>query len=324
MDNFNCGRLFLTGISGTTLTTSESNFIRDNNLAGVILFSKNYENKSQLKELIDSIQSLSSQRKIIAVDQEGGRVQRFKKDFMDIPSAKEIAEKNSPTFCFETYEKVAEELFNVGVNLNLAPCSDILTNPDCNVIGDRSFGEESKNVSRFVRAAIRGLQTKGVMACSKHFPGHGDTIIDSHDELPRSERSLELFEEEDLMVFKTAIKNKVSFMMMAHLIVPELDSELPVSLSEIAHEYLLNKLKFNGVVISDDMEMGAITKNFDPLSAATHALKAGTHLLEYRTFEACSQVVNQMNEKCLVDPGMRAIVEERMIDFKIRLNKFFL
>ena len=98
MNNFNCGRLFLTGISGTALTTNESDFIRDNDLAGVILFSKNYENKFQLKELIDSIQTLSNQRKIIAVDQEGGRVQRFKKDFIDIPSAKNIAEKTHQHF----------------------------------------------------------------------------------------------------------------------------------------------------------------------------------------------------------------------------------
>ena len=90
-------------------------------------------------------------------------------------------------------------------------------------------------------------------------------------------------------------------MMMAHLIVPEFDADLPVSLSERAHEYLLNKLNFNGVISLMIWKMGAITKNFDPLSAATYALKAGTHLLEYRTFEACSKVVNQMNEKCLVD-----------------------
>ena len=121
MNNFNCGRLFLTGINGTTISDEEKLFIEENELAGVVLFSKNFENKEQLRSLTSSIQNLGQQKKIIAVDHEGGRVQRFRDDFSLIPSVQEIANTNSPTFCFETHEKIAEELKDVGINLNLAP-----------------------------------------------------------------------------------------------------------------------------------------------------------------------------------------------------------
>jgi len=319
---FNCGPLFLTGISGTELSTPEMNFIKDNNLSGVVLFSKNYKSKKQVSDLISQIQELAPVKKIIAVDHEGGRVQRFKDDFTIIPSAKEIAETNSPSKCFEIYSQIAEELSSVGVNLNFAPCADILTNPKCSVIGDRSFGREVEVVSKFISASIRGLQKNGVMACVKHFPGHGDTFVDSHDDLPKSERSFTQLESEDIDVFKVGFKNKVSSVMMAHLLIPDFDSDLPFSLSKKAHDYVKNTLSFDGLIISDDMEMGAITKNFGAVESAEMAISAGTHLVEYRSFEACRDVLDALNKKCSTSSSLQNLVNSRIKELSVRLNKF--
>ena len=321
---FNCGRLFLTGLSGTKLQAEEKQFIKDNDIAGVVLFTKNYESKEQIKNLIKSIQEITLEKKIIAVDHEGGRVQRFKEGFSKVPAAKEIAESGSPTNCFDVYSQIGAELREVGINLNFAPVADLLTNPQCEVIGDRSFGSDVSSVSKFVSASIRGLQKNNVMACAKHFPGHGDTIVDSHEDLPRSERDFELMKEEDVQVFKTAFKNKVAFTMMAHLIIPELDKELPASLSKAAHHYLINELAFKGLVVSDDMEMGAITKNYGAVESAKLALEAGTHLVEYRSFEACRDVVIELNKKCRDDKELETILRERDFDKKSKLNNFFL
>ena len=321
---FNCGRLFLTGLSGTKLQPEEKQFIKENDIAGVVLFTKNYESKEQLKDLIKSIQEISSEKKIIAVDHEGGRVQRFRESFTKVPSAKDIAESGSPTNCFDIYSKVGLELNEVGINLNFAPVTDLLTNPKCEVIGDRSFGSDVSVVSKFVSASIRGLQKNNIMACAKHFPGHGDTFVDSHEDLPRSERDFELMKNEDVQVFKIAFKNKVAFTMMAHMIIPELDNGLPVSLSKAAHQYLIKDLAFKGLVISDDMEMGAITKNYGAVESAKLALEAGTHLVEYRSFEACRDVVVELNKLCRDDKALQATLQERYADKRLRLNNFFL
>jgi len=321
---FNCGPLFLCGVSGTTLTSEERDFIVSNNISGVVLFSKNYFDKKQLKKLTDSIQSASKSKKIIAVDHEGGRVQRFKHGFSSLPSASEISKTLKPSDCYELFSSVAKELREVGVNLNFAPCVDILTNPLCEVIGDRSFGRDVLEVSRYASSAIRGLQENGVMACAKHFPGHGDTLIDSHLELPKSERSFEDLKKEDLEVFKVAFGNGVSFNMMAHLLVSDMDDKLPASLSRKFHEHLKNNLGFKGIIISDDMEMGAITKNYGALESAELALRAGTHLVEYRSYESCKEVVSALNKKCEYDSELRRILEGRIHELSDRLNKLLL
>jgi beta-N-acetylhexosaminidase len=322
VSNFNCGKLFLTGISGTSLKKEERDFIKDNNISGVVLFSENYENKKQLSSLIENIQSISSERKIIAVDQEGGRVQRFKNQFTIISSAQEIANSKSPAKCYEIFSVVANELHEVGVNLNFAPCVDILTNPECKVIGDRSFGSNVDVVSKFVSAAIRGLQKNNIMACAKHFPGHGDTFVDSHIDLPRSVRSFELLKKEDIEVFKVAFKNKVAFTMMAHLLIPDLDPEFPVSLSKKAHNFLIEELDYRGLIISDDMEMGAITKNYGAIDSAELALRAGTHLVEYRSLEACRDVVNGLNKKCEANKDLENSLKGRARELSEYLKNF--
>ena len=175
------GQLIITGISGTELTEEEKKFIENENIGGIILFSKNYETPDQLARLVNSIQVLRQEYPLfISVDNEGGRVLRFQDHFSQIPAAFNLAKLNSPKIIFQMAKIQADEYLACGVNLNFAPVCDIWNNPNNEVIGDRAYGVNAEDVSKYVSAAIRGFQKHGIMACAKHFPGHGNTLEDSH------------------------------------------------------------------------------------------------------------------------------------------------
>ncbi|OFZ14060.1 MAG: hypothetical protein A2X86_04175 [Bdellovibrionales bacterium GWA2_49_15] len=278
------GQLIITGIEGTTLNSEDKNFLEKENIGGVVLFAHNYESPAQLAELINNIQQARKEYPLfISVDQEGGRVQRFKNQFTVFPSMFELAKLDSPKLCFEAHHIMAQELSACGVNLNFSPVCDIWTNPENKVIGDRSFGHDAETVSKYVSAAIRGLQTAKIMACAKHFPGHGSTLKDSHYDLPIVKTSLEDLKKSELVPFVKAIKARVEFVMMGHLIVDAIDQELPCSLSKNAHAILRKELKFQKLIITDDMEMKAITDHHGLGVATVMALRAGTDIALFRS-----------------------------------------
>lgn len=288
------GKLFFTGLTGTELTIDEEIFIKDYNLGGVILFSKNFESRAQLKTLCAQIKKISPDI-LIATDHEGGRVQRFRHEFTEFPSMMDISKLGSPKLCFQVHEQMAKELRFCGVNVNLSPCTDILIDLNCNVIGDRSFGSTKEIVAEFSSSAVRGLQTNGVLSCIKHFPGHGNTSIDSHEDLPIIEDSLETIIERDLFPFRRAAKSKSGFVMMAHLKIPALDPENMTTISKKAYELCRDQLRFSGIIITDDMEMGAIEKNYGTAEAAEMAIFAGATMLEYRSFDKTREVVTALS-----------------------------
>lgn len=294
----NLGQLFISGISGLFLTAEEKKNIREKNLSGIILFANNYEDSAQLIELINSIIELKERDPFfICVDHEGGRVQRFKKGFTHFPAMFDIAKKTkSPKKVFEVHSIMGKELRAHGINLNLAPCADIWTNKNNTVIGDRSFGNEADTVEKFTSAAIRGLHTQDILSCAKHFPGHGMTLEDSHYDLPVVKKSLNELREEELIPFKKAVRAKIQLMMMAHLQIPELDSDKPTTLSKRAYEFLREETGFQNIIISDDMVMKAITDHYSFGEAATMALQAGCDLLEYRNMEAALEALNGVEE----------------------------
>lgn len=291
------GQLFITGVGGTELSEEEKDIIQDMDLGGVILFSRNYESPVQLARLINSIQELRNDYPMfIGVDQEGGRVMRFKEPFVQLPSAKVMASKNSPKLVYNAYRTMAHELKACGVNLNFAPCADILKNEENEVIGDRAFGSEGESVEKFVSAALRGLQTERVLGCIKHFPGHGRTKEDSHHELPRLESGLEDLKGEEFPLFKKMVRSKLDFMMMAHLLVDEIDPELPTSLSEKAYKMLRDQLRFSRVIVTDDMQMEAITKHYPIEEASKMALIAGTDIIMFRDLETSFKVYKHIEK----------------------------
>jgi beta-N-acetylhexosaminidase len=280
------GQLVFTGISGLTLKEEEKKFIEKEDIGGVILFSKNYESPAQLAELVNSIQSLRKEYPLfICTDHEGGRVVRFKSHFTQFPPMLDIARLDSPKLFFEVATIMSEELLACGVNLNLAPVCDIWNNEKNKVIWDRAFGEDHETVSKYISSMIRGFQTNGILSCAKHFPGHGNTLKDSHVDLPIVKKSLEKIREEEFQPFIKAIKARVDFIMMAHIIVEDIDPVLPCSLSPRAHEILREELKYKGLILSDDMQMKAITDHRGTGEAAMMAIKAGSDLVEYRDME---------------------------------------
>jgi len=280
------GQLVFTGLNGLSLSPEEKKFIETEDIGGVILFSKNYESPAQLAELVNSIQAVRKEYPLfITTDHEGGRVMRFKTHFTQYPPMLDIALLDSPKLLFDVASIMAQELKAVGLNLNLAPVCDIWNNEQNKVIWDRAFGKDPNTVSKFISSVIRGFQTNHLMSCAKHFPGHGNTLKDSHYDLPIVKKSLAELRAEEFIPFTKAIKSRVDFVMMAHLIVDAIDDQLPCSLSANAHRILREELKFKGAILSDDMQMKAISDHYGVEKAAVLAIKAGSDMIEYRDFD---------------------------------------
>lgn len=316
MDNF--GQLIISGIKGTSLDASEIDFIKNEKLGGIILFPHNFEDPAQLAELVNSIQKHRDEYPLfISVDHEGGKVMRFKKHFTQFPSMMDLAKQNSPKLVFEVHELMAKELHACGINLIFSPCCDILTNPDNKVIGDRAYGTDAETVEKYISAAIRGLQTNGVLACAKHFPGHGDTAQDSHFELPLVKTSIEELRNREMIPFIKASKSRVEFMMMGHLLVDALDEKLPTTLSPKAYEFLRNETKFTKIIITDDMEMKAVADKFSTEEAAVHALNAGADMLMYRHMEEAVKALKGIREAV----KKRTIRKESLIEKLGRIER---
>ena len=293
----NPGSLIITGIKGTSLTPEEKEFLRDETIGGVVLFAHNFQDPAQLAELVNSIQSHRDEWPMfIAVDHEGGRSVRFKKGFTQFPAMLEISRMESPKLTYEIHAVMGKELAACGVNINLSPVCDILRNLENKVIGDRSFGQDAETVEKHISAAIRGLQTSGVLACAKHFPGHGNTSKDSHFDLPFIKESLEDLRGRELIPFIRASKSRVEMMMMGHFMIDAIDNKLPTTLSAKAYQFLRDETKFSKIVITDEMEMKAIAEKHPLEEAAFMAMDAGADMLLYRDPTSAMKVVASLKE----------------------------
>jgi beta-N-acetylhexosaminidase len=278
------GQLFIIGFNGLELSDETSSFISQANIGGAILFAPNYESPGQVAELINEIQECRNDIPLwICVDHEGGRVQRFKKSFTRLPDAATIGTSDSPKLIFELAEMMAKELKAVGVNVNFCPVADIATNAK-NALGNRVYGSTEDHVSRVISAMVRGHCTQGVQPCVKHFPGHGDTGTDSHFSLPKVTTDLATLENREFRPFVKAFKSRCSMVMTAHIINPTIDPEFPATLSpKTIREVLRKGLRYSRVVVTDDMEMKAITDHYGAEDAPRLALQAGCDLLVYRS-----------------------------------------
>jgi beta-N-acetylhexosaminidase len=305
------GQLFIIGFSGLELSDETSSFLSQARIGGVILFSPNYENPGQVAELINEIQS---------VDHEGARVQRFKKGFTKIPEAAAIGAMNSPRLTFEIAEMMAKELKAVGININYHPLADIATNPKNPVIGARAFGSDEETVTKQVTAMLRGHIIAGVQPCVKHFPGHGDTSTDSHFALPRVDTAPEILRDRELRPFAKAFKSHCAMVMTAHILATKLDPKLPATLSKAILQDLLRKeMRYTGLIISDDMEMKAITDHFGPDEAPRMAIEAGCDLLIYRSeakARAAYEALTRALETGKLAPEIVLTAEQRSTELK--------
>lgn len=275
-------QLLMVGLPGPRLDPVGRELVRDLRVGGVILFARNIENPVQVWELTRDLQrealAVGKRPLLLAVDQEGGPVQRLKAPFTIIPPARELGAAGTPEQVEQLARKVARELALVGLNVNLAPVLDVARGPNCPQ-WDRSYGPDPERVALLGTAAIRGYLAGGVIPTAKHFPGLGDTVIDSHQGLALAE-SGQTQREIDLLPFRRAAAAGVPMVMTAHLLVPQWDAHRPATLSrKILQEKLREEVGFDGVIITDDLEMGAISSSLDVAPAAREALSAGADLL---------------------------------------------
>ncbi|MCZ6800178.1 MAG: beta-N-acetylhexosaminidase [Nitrospirae bacterium] len=275
------GQLVMMGFSGTEVSPDCQEWIHEFQPGGVILFSRNLQSPSQVAALTNTLQSLSpSSPLLIAIDQEGGRVSRLPKGFTIFPPAATVSSCHSLQLAYDAAAVTAKELRAVGVNMNMAPVLDVNTNPANPIIGNRAFGKTPDQVGEYGVATMSGLQDHGVVACGKHFPGHGETSADSHLELPVVTLGKERIEEIELPPFRHAIERGLASIMTAHVHYPALDKESPATLSyPILTDLLRNTLGFDGVVLTDDMEMQAILDHSSVGAASVRALQAGADIL---------------------------------------------
>ncbi len=272
------GPLLMIGFEGDSLSPRTEAFIRQNHIGGVILFSRNIRSPTQCAQMTQALRQ-SAPNLLIAVDQEGGRVARLGHPFTAFPTARRLGTYDRPDTSYRCAEAMAAEMNAVGINMDFAPVLDVDTCSDNPVIGDRAFGPTPQQVARHATAVIAGLQEHGVIACGKHFPGHGDTSSDSHLTLPVVGHSPARLHAVELVPFVEAIRAGVAAIMTAHVLYPQWDDRWPASLSsKIVTDLLRNALGFDGLIITDDLEMKGVAEQGSLPDVALLALQAGSDM----------------------------------------------
>jgi len=310
------GRLFCFGFPGKGVTPwmkecADKHFVRS-----WILFARNASEAVQVWELT---RAMRHQGTLWMIDHEGGRVVRLPPPVTRFPALGILGSVGSPDMVHQAHLFAAKELAALGFHINLAPVLDLRTNDTNPVVGDRSFSPNPSSVSKLGVAAINGITEAGLIPCAKHFPGHGDTPVDSHKALPVVTTPLETIKSRELLPFKAAIGAHVPMVMMGHLLVKALDPNLPASLSPAHIDGLLRKeLGFNGVVITDDLEMSGITSGYSIEERVLLALKAGTDMLL-----VCHQQDQQLRaiEAVIKAVEGRIIKPERLLQSVARIEE---
>lgn len=287
---------------------------------GVILFAKNVHDRQQVNELIRAIHKNAKIAPFIAVDQEGGLVDRFRYPEMSLsPGTMALGVTNSEDKVYQAHRIMGEELRDLGVHIDFAPCLDVNNNPHNPIIGVRSFSADPHQVATLGCAAIKGLRDGGVIPTAKHFPGHGNTDTDSHLALPSIKGTRQQLEETELVPFKAAIKEGIEAIMTAHIVFPALDGQLPATLSKtILTGLLRQELGYEGVIVTDSLSMKSIANTWGFGEATVMSIEAGADLvLALGTFEQQLESLNALIEA--VKNGR--ISEKRLDESLIRLEK---
>lgn len=270
------GQVLIGSFTGHAVPVELTALAREFDLSGVTLFARNVESPEQVLEVAFDAEALGVGAPAwVSVDQEGGRVARLKAPFTIWPPAATLGKASSPALTERFARALARELRAVGVSLDFAPVLDVLTNAANPAIGDRALSDDAERTATLGATIIRTLQAEGVAACGKHFPGHGDTTVDSHLELPLVEHATDRLRGVEFVPFRAAIAAEVACVMTAHVLVPALDEARPATLSPAILRLLRDELGHPGMIVSDDLEMQAIGRQWSPAEAAVAAIKAG-------------------------------------------------
>ena len=314
------GQMLIVSDYSTSVDEELKNKLIELKPGGFILFKENFESYEQTEKLINDINSTAEIPMFISIDQEGGRVQRLKElsdqKITAIPSMYQLGLTNDTELATDIGRVVGEELRVFNINLDFAPVLDILSNPDNTAIKDRSFGTTSEQVSKMALSFSHGLTSTGIIPVYKHFPGHGDTLKDSHDELPVITKTKEELMELEFKPFIDAINDGAQMIMVGHLAIPKIvGNNTPASLSRIiVTELLKEELGFDGLVITDALNMEALTENYTEEEIYIKAINAGVDILlmpnfDQRTIEIIAHAVqNQQISEEKIDDSVRKIL----------------
>lgn len=272
------GQLLVAGLEGTAPGDDARAAIEELHVGGVILFSKNVESASQLAAFTNSLKELNraagNEPLFLCVDEEGGSVSRMPPEVTDLPNAYDYIQEGGDPCAWG--EVLAAECAAFGFNLDFAPVLDVWSNPDNTVIGKRAFGSDAKTVAMAGQRTADRLSYDGIIPVGKHFPGHGDTNTDSHESLPVVDKSLEELEALELYPFQYAFGDNLAAVMVGHILLKQIDPQLPASLSpQVVDGLLRRELGFDGVVFTDDLTMGAVSQSYDISEAVVLSLQAG-------------------------------------------------
>ena len=311
-------------IAGLELTPEDEHFLLQPEIAGLILFSRNYKDSAQLKTLCRSIKALRSDL-IISVDQEGGRVQRFREDFLRLPAMRRLGDayaidaEKATRQAFSLAWLMAAELIHHGVDISFAPVLD-LDFGRSSVIGDRAFAADPQQVFTLSQAFIKGMASAGMSATAKHFPGHGHVVADSHLELPTDTRAYEVLEKNDLIPFAQLMAdNQLAAIMPAHVIYTDIDAEFTAGFSTIwLKDILRKKMGFKGLIYSDDLSMEGAAASGRPSIRAQKAKDAGCNvLLICNKREAAQEIVDTVREQQWPLIGLQQMRAKSMIEMDL-------
>lgn len=277
------GQMFFVGISGESVDEMTKHFISDRKIGGIIFFKDNLKSSDQIISLINELKQLNANNKyplFLGIDQEGGNANRLPNEVAPLPSNDSIGYMNNVNYAYEIGTILGKQLDAFGFNVNFAPVLDVNSNPNNPIIGPRSFSSEPNIVSKLGIQVMKGIQFENIISVIKHFPGHGDTNVDSHLQLPVVNKTLEELATLELIPFKEAINEGADMVMVAHILLSNIDNTAPASLSKtIITDLLRGELGFNGVVITDDMTMQAITNHYSIQEATVLSIQAGSDII---------------------------------------------
>ncbi len=275
------GQLFIVGFEGEEINDGIVDLVKNQKVGGLIYFSRNIVDSNQIINLNNEIKAIEKDIPLfISVDEEGGVVSRVPEEFVKLPSSGYIGQFNDENLSYNVGKIIAKELNSLGFNMDFAPVLDIDSNPNNTVIGERAFGNNSEIVSRLGIKTMEGIKDGKIIPVVKHFPGHGDTDVDSHYGLPIVKKTLEELENLEFIPFKNAIDNGADVVMISSIILESIDNEYPATMSKkVTTDILRDSLGFDGVIATDDMTMGAIVDNYNLADAVIMSINAGSDLV---------------------------------------------
>lgn len=320
------GQALFAGFEGTSCPRPLLDLVAAGRIGGVVLFARNVESPSQVRQLVRELRAHepADAPLVVAIDQEGGRVQRLRAPWTVWPPMRRLGELDArhPTRApadgtaaaldatAAVARALATELRDCGIGLDFAPVVDVDSNPDNPVIGDRSFGREPLRVAAHARAFIGAMQAAGVACCAKHFPGHGDTTLDSHLALPKIAHGLGRLLAVELPPFAAAVEAGVASIMSAHVVFEAIDPHRPATFSPDVIALLRDRLRFDGLLFSDDLEMKAVADHWQPREMVDLALGAGIDvLLACKRFELVTELLARLESlpDARLEPALRRV-----------------